>query len=136
MHSSCLLERGFLSRKNLGAWRTESASGWTTERKRGARALLSEPNGAFMREAAREEVGQEAGQEKRPRRFSVVEASEVWFKELERSESPPSTRPQESSKGTPGAQGDCPRRPELSLSHKVPSTSHFLSFFLLFMLFS
>lgn len=61
---------------------------------------------------------------------------EVWFKELERSESPPSTPPQESSKGTPGAQGDCPRRPELSLSHEVPSTSHLPSSFLLFILFS
>lgn len=59
----------------------------------------------------------------------MVEASEVWFKELERSESPPLTPPQESSKGAPGAQGDCPRRPELSFSHGVP-IDIFLSQFL------
>lgn len=40
----------------------------------------------------------------------------MWFKELERSESPPPTPPQEFTKGAPGAQGDCPKRPELSLS--------------------
>lgn len=50
----------------------------------------------------------------------MVEASEVWFEELERSDSPPLTPLQESSKGAPGAQGDCPRRPEPSFSHGVP----------------
>lgn len=59
----------------------------------------------------------------------MVEASEVWFKEPERSESPLPTPPQESSKGAPGAQGDCSRRPELSLSHRVPVNISLSQFF-------
>lgn len=64
----------------------------------------------------------------------------MWFKEPERSESPHPTPPQESSKGAPGAQSDCPRRPELSLSHGVPINISLSQFFppvhALFLVFS
>lgn len=43
LHSSCRLETGFRSRKDRGGWRTQPVSGGASERKKRARALLSEP---------------------------------------------------------------------------------------------
>lgn len=85
------------------------------------------------------EVGREAGQEPRPRRFQEVEASKVRFKELEQGESPPPAPPPGSSKGAQGAHGACPRGqgcPAVTVCPPTPLSQLFFLVHALFLVFS
>lgn len=72
MHSSCLLESRVRSRKDGAGWRIQPVSGWASERKRRARALLSEPEMERSIHRGGRQGGGGAGswqEKKRPRRF-------------------------------------------------------------------